>query len=1306
MSTFIYCNTSSRRINQIAIILAVSLLFLCFQSAAQTTVTSQVSTGNDDAEQRISTGAIDLTSTDLELTSDGGNNQYVGMRFNNVNVPQGAYITNAYLTFQCDEADAGVTNVVIAAQAADNAATFTNTAFSISTRPLTTATATWNSIPAWTVNTNYNSDPFPSVVQEVVNRLGWAANNSMVIIITGNGERTAESYNGEAANAPILTITYEICTAITDPTYGLGASSSRCQAASSVIYSASSVGSTSISYALDATSLAAGNTINSATGEVSYVAGWSGVSTITATALGCHGPKVVTHDATTSPSSPTVSFSPTLLTGRCIAESTESYAADPLVGADIIYTIDATSLAGGVTIEDTTGSVYFPDTWSGVTTVTATATSLCGSSSANHMVTTGDVVAQDDQGFCGLNGTIVTTTTTNDLCDIDPSTVTIISGPSNGALVVGPGGVITYTPTLGYSGTDSYVYEVCGLIAPGVCSQATVNLTVSPYFADEYFNSIPSNCEYVPTPQAFTMEVQYEIPTPIALYANSQVGDIDGDGVMEIVSLSATNLSTANPRRAENIYIFSGADGTLETTINTPFLSFDGGTPFAIADIDDDGDGEIIVAAMDDMGNTYNNGFERRLVCYDHTGTQLWISSTQYGINHHNGTNQAGSPSVGIADFNQDGTPEVYVYNEIFNALTGVKLCDGGANGVGNQHDYRNQQPGITVAADLRPSAGLELAAGPTVYDVTITNTSGTAGNSMVANNFAGVAGTMTERDGFTAIADINLDGVGDVIVMGQNGNVYAYNPVGMTLIAQRTTASGASQHGALFIGDVDGDGSPNIGYCRQNRIDMLSYNGTANFQLKWTLTVVDGSARTNLTMFDFNQDGTQEIIYRDETTLRVFDGSGAAPVVLISLPSFSDTAMEGPVVADVDNDGSAEIIVTTESSAADSDRIGRIQVFRSTASPWAPARKVWNQYAYYNTHVEDDLSIPQIMPKHWEAFFSLPTTCPLTFQSRPLNTFNVQSTYYSNIGCPEFPVPDAAITITSSLIDCATNIATINYIVSNLGDEAVLTAPISISFYQGNPTLPGATLLSTQSYVGSVGPLSSTGILSFFQAGVLPGSTIYAVVNDDGSMPPPISFPIAGQDECNYTNNIVAFTANCPSVLPVELVNFGVVKSGDEALITWETLTELNNDYFVVEQSLNGIDFRDVASVDGAGTTTAKQSYSAIDKQPFNGINYYRLRQVDFDGKVNYSDIRSLDFSKDNIVIYPNPANEMVSIANPLEESQLSVKDLFGKEILKIQVQHGISTISTMNLSSGLYLFEFTDVLTGSIEVIKVRIY
>ena len=167
----------------------------------------QVSQNNDDAEENASSGSMNLGSSDLELISEGGTDQLVGIRFQSIEIPQGATIISAFIEFETDETDSGATSLTIQGEDIDDAPTFNGMNSNISNRTRTTASVAWNSIPAWnTVSERHLTPDLTSIVQEIVDRGGWSSGNDMVFIITGSGERTAESHNGESANAPILRI--------------------------------------------------------------------------------------------------------------------------------------------------------------------------------------------------------------------------------------------------------------------------------------------------------------------------------------------------------------------------------------------------------------------------------------------------------------------------------------------------------------------------------------------------------------------------------------------------------------------------------------------------------------------------------------------------------------------------------------------------------------------------------------------------------------------------------------------------------------------------------------------------------------------------------------------------------------------------------------------------------------------------------------------------------------------------------------------------------------------------------------------
>ncbi|MDT8303946.1 MAG: hypothetical protein RQ760_20865, partial [Sedimentisphaerales bacterium] len=177
----------------------------------------RVAAGEDDSEEDVATGAIDLTSSDLEITEEGepALNQLVGMRFNGIAIPQGAIITSAYVQFQVDEVDVPGDNrpgtKFLKGEASDNAVSFTDAAFDISSRPTTTAEASWD-WPEWLTEDEEGPDQQTSdiaaVIQEIVDRPGWASGNSLVLIITGSGENCAEAYDGEPEAAPLLHIEF------------------------------------------------------------------------------------------------------------------------------------------------------------------------------------------------------------------------------------------------------------------------------------------------------------------------------------------------------------------------------------------------------------------------------------------------------------------------------------------------------------------------------------------------------------------------------------------------------------------------------------------------------------------------------------------------------------------------------------------------------------------------------------------------------------------------------------------------------------------------------------------------------------------------------------------------------------------------------------------------------------------------------------------------------------------------------------------------------------------------------------------
>lgn len=147
----------------------------------------------------------------------------------------------------------------------------------------------------------------------------------------------------------------------------------------------------------------------------------------------------------------------------------------------------------------------------------------------------------------------------------------------------------------------------------------------------------------------------------------------------------------------------------------------------------------------------------------------------------------------------------------------------------------------------------------------------------------------------------------------------------------------------------------------------------------------------------------------------------------------------------------------------------------------------------------------------------------------------------------------------------------------------------------------------------------------------------------------------------------------NTNNPLPVELLSFDAQPNGNVVDVTWSTASEFNSDYFVVQRSLDGEFFEDVMEVNAAGNSSTVKNYSSIDPEPYPGISYYRLKQVDLDGQFAYSGVIAVKFqSEEELMVYPNPSFGEFSVelnSQVGDKVFIAVRDVLGKEVyLKVQ--------------------------------------
>ncbi len=162
---------------------------------------------------------------------------------------------------------------------------------------------------------------------------------------------------------------------------------------------------------------------------------------------------------------------------------------------------------------------------------------------------------------------------------------------------------------------------------------------------------------------------------------------------------------------------------------------------------------------------------------------------------------------------------------------------------------------------------------------------------------------------------------------------------------------------------------------------------------------------------------------------------------------------------------------------------------------------------------------------------------------------------------------------------------------------------------------------------------------------------------------------------------------------LPIDLTKFTAKPIQDKVLLNWETASEMNNDFFTIEKSRNGLDFIELARVDGAGNSSANIHYEYTDENPFPGLSYYRLKQTDFDGQFKYSEIETVLINKFSLRLYPNPAKNEIFVEVPsIDNYQILVYDSGGRVMpLEMKKVGGVWEINTESLRSGLYYLSAT---------------
>jgi Lamin Tail Domain/Secretion system C-terminal sorting domain len=263
----------------------------------------------------------------------------------------------------------------------------------------------------------------------------------------------------------------------------------------------------------------------------------------------------------------------------------------------------------------------------------------------------------------------------------------------------------------------------------------------------------------------------------------------------------------------------------------------------------------------------------------------------------------------------------------------------------------------------------------------------------------------------------------------------------------------------------------------------------------------------------------------------------------------------------------------------------------------------------------------------------------------------------------------------------------------------------------------PGATFLVCEASGGAVGATISTcGITGTINMSATAGKVILANNTTAFNVQCPTTgvdfIPFGTTANCTpkapagtNSNSIsrataagdpTTWTAGAP--LPVVLVKFSALSSQNNINLAFTTASEKNNDFFAIERSNDGKNFRQIGEVKGNGNSTTIQNYTFTDLTPANGRNFYRLKQVDFDGKFDYSEVRMVSFGRNNgIQLAPTQVEESMKITldKALEaDATWEITNIEGRIVKSgtINAETTTQNIETYDLQSGQYFVRLLD--------------
>ena len=467
----------------------------------------------------------------------------------------------------------------------------------------------------------------------------------------------------------------------------------------------------------------------------------------------------------------------------------------------------------------------------------------------------------------------------------------------------------------------------------------------------------------------------------------------------------------------------------------------------------------------------------QRVRAYDASGNELWLSEPFAAT--------CFMPS--IADLDQDGQAEIITRSAVINGADGTIKTT-----------LPNSQ--YLVVNDVTGDNQLELVGSTQVLDA----------NGTVIVDVAGMSGT------HPAIGDFDNDGTPEIVTIHTNTHAISVwhidpaAPNGYTIIRQNLDINGTISPnpccvanpnsagctrggGPPTVADFNGDGFPDVGLA--GGIGYVVFDGQKlmdptvpdNATIAWITPTQDcSSAQTGSSVFDFDGDGAAEVIYADERSLHIYAGVDGQE--LFTTCNTNGTLFEYPLVADVDSDGHADIVVASNSysgfNCAGVKTTG-VRVLGDTTGNWVRTRRIWNQHAYHITNVNEDGTIPAVESPN--------------YLNPKLNNFRLNAQ-----PAGEFAAPDLVVDVFPA---CGAEYGLVAR-VRNVG-EASVPAGVAVGFYLGDPA-NGGTKLGDGATTQTLYSLGSEDV--FLPLASVPMGQVFARV-DDG-------MPAHAWHECREDNN------------------------------------------------------------------------------------------------------------------------------------------------------------------------------------------